>query len=163
MNQKLLISIILSSLVFLGCSEKNVPIDEASKQGVEANDMYAKVIAKSIKDCKEHNIVLDEKRTNEFMRQSPKATIEKAAKETENTSKKLCQFFEIETSLKKVKSVEAFTSKVIKSCEKVGVILSKDNIHKKVKNLPFFIIKKGLKMQRENSLDECKLMEEKSK
>lgn len=159
MNKKLLITGVMTSLLFLGCSEKTVVKDET----VKSMDSYDIVIAKSIKDCKEHNIILNEERTNEFMRRSPLKTIEKAAKQTAQTPKKLCMFFAEETSLEKVEKIDEFTAKVVGKCEKVGVTLPKDKIHEKITNLPFFVIKKGLAMQNEASLKECEVMKKKYK
>ncbi|CAA6823221.1 MAG: Unknown protein [uncultured Sulfurovum sp.] len=161
MNKTLLLTITISSLVLIGCGQKNVSKEETVKELSPKNDKYAQVVQKSLKDCKEHNILLDEARTDAFMHRSPEETISKAAESKVKTSKKLCQFFADETSLKKEAKVEEFTSKIVNGCQGVGVNLSKENIHKKIKNLPFFVIRKGLAMQKETSLQECELMQKK--
>lgn len=159
MYKALLLSVSLGSLLFVGCAEKKLSKDKVSKN----DDNYTIVINKSIKDCAEHNIILDEKRTNDFMRKSPKKTIDKAAAKKEKTAKELCQFFAEETSLEKVKKADEFVEIIVKSCDKVGVILPREGIEKQVKSLPFFVIRKGLSMQKDSSLEECRLMEEKYK
>jgi len=161
MNKELLISIIVTSLVVIGCSEKNVVSDKTVKELSKSDDIYAYVITKSINDCQEYNITLNEKRINDFIHQSPKSTIEKASKEEGKTPKKLCQFFAEEISDKKIEKVNIFTSKIINSCEKLGVTLFKDAIHRKIQNLPLFIIEKGLAMGDETSVKECALMKKK--
>ncbi len=157
MNKELCTVVILGSLLFIGCAEKNVVKEEV----VKSDDNYSIVITKSIKDCKEHNIILDEQRTNIFMRKSPKATIDKAAKSEVKANKKLCTFFAEETSLEKIEKIDEFTSVILKGCEKVGVSLPKENIHKKVQNLPFFVIRNGLLRKGDASLEECEFMKKK--
>jgi hypothetical protein len=159
----LIVVLSLGTLTFLGCAENNVVKDEVVKEISQSEKKYIIVIEKSLKDCKEYGIVLDEKRTSEFMHRSPAKTIEKAAKNKAKTPKKLCQFFEEETSDEKIVNIEAFTSKIMNACEKVGVTLPKEKIHKKITNLPFFVIKKGLAMQNETTVEECELMEKKYK
>jgi hypothetical protein len=159
MNKMLIIVLILAVAVFTGCSEKNI---EKEKR-IEANDVYTFVIKKSIRECKEHSIILNEKRTNDFMRRSPKNTIEKTAKQKGKTPKKLCLFFADETSDKKIEKVNEFTSKMINGCKKFGVTLSKEKIHDKIENLPLFVIKKGLALGDETSIEECELMGKKYK
>ena len=153
----------LGSLVFIGCAEKNIAKVEVNKKLVKNNDNYTLVLNRSIKECATYDIVLDEQRTNDFMRRSPQSTIDKTATDTRKMPKKLCQFFAGETSLDKIKNVEAFTSKVMNACEKVGVTLPKEKIHDKITNLPFFVIKKGLAMKNETTVEKCELMAKKYK
>ena len=162
MNKKISIALTVGGLLFLGCAEKNITKDSTLKEASSNNDVYSVVVAKSIRECQEHGITLDEDRTNAFMRRSPKATIEKAAVQEAKTPKKLCQFFSEETSLEKVKQVAMFTSKIITGCKQHGVELAKETIYSKVQKLPFFVIKKGLAMQGQSSLEECQLMGKKS-
>ena len=157
MNKILTMALIAGSVLFVGCAK------DEPKKDAEPKDIYAIVVNKSINECKEYNIILDEKRTNDFIRRTPKATIEKAAKETARTPQKLCQFFAEETSLEKAEKVNEFTTKLVTSCQEHGVTLSKEGIHNKVHNLPFFVIKKGLAMKNKSSLEECELMEKKYK
>lgn len=156
-------SLILTGLLFVGCSTTEPKKEEVAKKEevVKKPDIYSIVIEKSIKDCKTHNIMLDEKRTTEFLQKSPRVTIEKAAKQTEPTPKKLCEFFAEETSVEKIEQVDAFTNKIMDACEKLGVTLAKEKIHKTITTLPFFVIKKGLAMQNETSVEECQLMQKK--
>ena len=153
----------LGTLAFLGCAENNVVKDEIVKEVSESEKKYMLVVNKSLDDCKEHGIILDEQRTNDFMRRSPQATIDKTAADTRKMPKKLCQFFAGETSLEKIESIDAFTSKIMNACEKVAVTLPKEKIHDKITNLPFFVIKKGLAMKNETTVEECELMQQKYK
>ena len=153
----------LGALAFLGCAENTFVKDEVVKEVSENEKKYIIVIEKSLKDCKEHGIILDEKRTNDFMRRSPQATIEKTASDTRKMPKKLCQFFAGETSLEKIENVEKFTAKIINTCQALGVTLPKEKIHKKITNLPFFVIKKGLAMKNKTTVEECELMAKKYK
>ncbi|HHS92917.1 MAG TPA: hypothetical protein ENK82_06180 [Campylobacterales bacterium] len=155
--------LMVMALLFTACSEKSAVKKELEKQEEEskAEGNYSVVINKSIKECAEHNITLDRKRITNFMLKAPKATIDKTAQSKEKVSKELCQFFVEETSLEKIKKVEALSAKIIESCQKVGVKLSKEGINKKVETLPFFVIKKGLKLNKESSIEECELMQKK--
>ena len=152
----LIIVLSLGTLAFLGCANNKVVKDE-----VAVDDNHRIVAKKSIQDCKEHNIILDEKRTTAFMRRSPIETIKKAVKNKEKIPLKLCQFFAEETSLEKIEKIDAFTSKIMNACEKVGVTLPKEKIHNKITNLPFFVIRKGLAMKNETTVEECELMKKK--
>ncbi|CAA6808325.1 MAG: Unknown protein [uncultured Sulfurovum sp.] len=154
-------AVISGSLLFLGCSSKEPNKEVIAQEATASNDIYTKVINKSIQECQEHNITLDSKRTNEFMRRSPKKTIEVAAQETAKTPKKLCQFFAEETSVEKIEQSLVLANRIIQSCQKVGVNLPKDAIENKVRTLPFFVIRKGLSMNKESSLEECNLMQKK--
>jgi len=157
-------SFIITSLFFTACSEKSSVKKELDKQEeVLPEGNYSVVINKSIKDCAEHDIPLDKKRVTEFMLKTPKETIDKTAQSDEKMSKELCQFFVEETSLEKAKKAEELTSKIVASCEKVGVKLSEEGINRKVMSLPFFVIKKGLKLDKESSVEECELMKKKYK
>ena len=163
MKKTLLMALALGTLLFVGCSEKNMPKEELTKALVKTDDNYSIVINKSIKECGAYGIVLDEKRTNDFIRRSPKVTIDKAAGDTRKMPKKLCQFLQEETSLEKIESINAFTSKVINACEQLGVTLVEEKIHNRITKLPFFIIRKGLAMQGDTSVKECELMKKKYK
>lgn len=161
MNKFLVLTTLVGSLLFTACSEKNIAKDETLKVTDKSMDNYDIVIAKSIKDCQEHNIILNEERTDEFIRRSPLQTIEKAAKKTAQTPKKLCRFFAEETSLEKIEKVKEFTAKVIAKCVKLGVTLPKEKIYKRITKLPFFMIKKGLLIDNEASVKECEIMKKK--
>ena len=158
---KLRLGLIIISLLFFGCAKTNVGKDSNSKNSMKKDDPYAIVISKSIKDCKAYEILLDEKRTSDFMRKSPRKTIVEAANNKNKTTRKLCHFFAEETSLEKVEKANEFTSRIINGCEKVGVPLAQDKIHKKVSTLPFFVVKKALTLQVETSVEECELMKKK--
>ena len=163
MNKFLVITLTFGTLMFLGCSEKNVVNDKVKKEVSENEKKYIVVIKKSLMNCKEHGIILDERRTNDFMRRSPQSTIDKTAADTRKMPKKLCQFFAEETSLEKIEKIDAFTSKIMNACEKVGVTLPKEKIHSKITNLPFFVINRGLAMKNETTVEECELMAKKYK
>ena len=162
-NMNKMLGIVLILLVFLvmGCTEKNITKDKMVNEVSKNKDKYDLVITKSINDCKEHNITLNEERTNDFMRRSPQSIIDKTAADTRKIPKKLCQFFADETSLEKIEHIDAFTSKIMSSCKEVGVTLAKEKIHNKITNLPFFVIKKGLEMKNKTTAQKCKLMQKK--
>jgi len=157
MYKSMFLAIGLAILLLVGCAQTGIDKKEVTK----SDDNYTLVINKSIKDCAEYEIFLNEKRTNHFMRRSPKKTIDKASIRSEKTPQKLCQFFAEETSLEKIEGAKKLAGRIIVSCEKVGVALPKEGIENKVRNLPFFIIKKGLSLEKDSSLEECELMKEK--
>lgn len=168
MNKSLFATLTLGTLLFVGCAEKGLTKTEPTKEAVvsqvekeptASEDLYGFVIAKSIRECKEHNITLDKQRTSDFMRKSPRATIEKAAQSEVKASRDLCNFFAEETSVEKAEKVDEFVAKLMTSCSKVGIALPEEAIHNKVRSLPFFVIKKGLAMENESTLEECQLME----
>ncbi|CAA6806064.1 MAG: Unknown protein [uncultured Sulfurovum sp.] len=159
MTKLLTLTAMLGGLLFVGCSTTEPKKIEIAK----TPDIYSVVINKSIKDCKAYDIVLDEKRTNQFIRRSPKVTIEKAAKETAQTPKELCQFFAGETSLDKIEKVKKFSARVIQSCDDVGITLPKEGIYDRVSKLPLVVLTKALTMENKSTLEECKLMEKKYK
>lgn len=161
MNKILITILSLGTLAFLGCAETNVVKDEVIKEVSQSEKKQILVIKKSIEDCKEHGIILNEERTSTFIRRSPQTTIDKTAADTRKMPKKLCQFFAGETSLEKIESIKAFTSKIINACAKIDVTLPKEKIHDKITNLPFFVIKQGLAMKNETTTEECKLMKKK--
>ena len=166
MNKLLFPILILGTLLFVGCSEKNIVKEEIAPvptAPTASEDVYGFVIAKSIRECAEHNITLNPERTDEFMRRSPKSTIDKAAQSEVKTTQDLCHFFSEETSLEKLERIDELANKIISSCEKVGISLPRETIHNKVHKLPFFIIKKGLAMEDDSSLEECQVMEQKYK
>jgi hypothetical protein len=157
MTKKYFLRLAILTLLFVGCAEKHI-IKEESKTIVKPDDNRTLVINKTIKECAEHTIILDRERTTDFMQRTPQATIEKAIKNQEKTSKDLCQFFEKETSAEKIEKADELASKIMASCQKVGVKLSEKGIQNKVIGLPFFIIEKGLKVQSESTVQECELM-----
>ena len=163
MNKILPMALVTGTLLFIGCAEKDLKKDEVSNVPVANNDVYDVVVNKSIKDCQEYGIALNKERTNDFMRRSPKKTIEQAAQQEAKTPQKLCQFFAEETSPEKIEQADLFANKIIKGCATTGVTLSETAIRSKVLSLPFFVIKKGLASNDQTSLKECQLMEQKYK
>jgi len=161
MKKRILITGFVSTLLFLGCAEQNVVKDKVLQKTPKSNDGYAILANKSIADCKTYDILLDEKRIHAFMRKSPQKTIDKALKDKEKTSKKLCLFFADETSVEKIEKAKEFSAKVLGKCKEVGVSLPKEKIHEKISNLPFFMIKKGLMINNKASVKECELMKKK--
>ncbi|CAA6812564.1 MAG: Unknown protein [uncultured Sulfurovum sp.] len=156
-------ALVTGTLLFVGCAEKEIKKDAVANVPVASNDVYDVVVNKSIKDCQEYDITLNKERTNDFMRRSPKKTIEQAAQQEAKTPQKLCEFFAEETSPEKIEQVELFSNKIIKGCANAGVTLSETGIRSKILSLPFFVIKKGLASNDQTSLKECQLMEKKYK
>jgi hypothetical protein len=155
MSTKYFLGLVILTLLFVGCAEKNVTKDKTVEQ-LDKNT--TQVINKSIQECATYNITLDRARTTEFMRRTPKKTIEKTIQSKEKTPKELCQFFEQETSIEKREKAHELALRILASCQKVGVKLSEQGIQKKVMGLPFFLIQKGLKVNNQSTVEECELM-----
>ncbi len=160
MNKMLIAIFVLSGLFLVGCTTDKIA-KEAPAEVKKEESIYSVVIQKSLKECQEHNISLDEKRITQFMHRSPRATIEKAANQKEKMPQKLCRFFAQETSDEKLEKVEEFTEKVVNGCKKVGVMLPNEKIYHKIQTLPLFVIKEGLALNSKPTTQECEMMKQK--
>lgn len=146
------------TLLFIGCSEKNI-MKESEGRANYGDANRTLVINKSLQECAEHNILLDRTRTRNFMQRTPQNKINQALKNKDKTSKKLCQFFEQETSLEKLKKADELASRILVSCEKVGVRLSEQGIKERVLGFRLFVIDEGLKVKSNSTVQECELMQ----
>lgn len=148
--------------VFLGCVG-NEPKSEVKKELSTQEKKYQQVTMKTITDCKEQGIELDEKRTSAFINKFPKENIDKIAAVSKKMPKDNCQFFADEISEEKVTKVNELVSKSMKACKKYGIDLNEGFLQKKASRIPLFLIKKLLASQASTSQKECQVLHDKSK
>jgi len=157
-----------SMFLFLGCMG-NTPTKETPK--VEAPNReetqqlmtplevkYAKVVEKTIGDCKKHGISLDENRTSKFVHRFPQADIDKIITITRDLPQKNCQFFADETSVEKEEKIETLVAKAISSCKVFNVELNENALRSRATKIPLIIIKRMLATTNETSSAECQEM-----
>lgn len=161
-NKKVILLSISSMLIFFGCAGNEVKVQPKKELTVQEKK-YQQVTLKTISDCKEHGIELDEKKTTTFINNFPEEDIDKIVAVTKKMPKKNCQFFADEISEEKVNKVNELVSKTMNACKEFGVNLNESFLQKKASRIPLFIIKKVLATQGAASQKECQAMYDKSK
>jgi len=169
-KKKLFVAIGMGSmLLFLGCSGKELSKEEVKSDTSVVKELsveekkYDLVIQKTINDCKEHQIVLDEKRITAFVHKFPQADIDKIVTIEKKLPKANCQFFADEISVEKEEKVKEITKKTLNSCSEYGVSLNEEFLFKKASSIPLFVLKKVLASTTKTTEKECQVMKSKEK
>ena len=157
-KKKVLMGLSITSMILLlGCSGKS---DEVKPKELSPDEeKYNLVLAKTLKDCKVHEVILDENRASEFIHKFSKEEIEKAVSVTKELPKKNCLFIADEISEEKDEKVKMFVDKARDRCKEFGVELSAEKLTKKANKIPLFVIRKILENPNESTEQECKAME----
>ena len=157
-KKKVLVGLSVASMLLLvGCAGTNEEVKPKEVSPEEAK--YDLVLKKTLKDCKAHEVVLDEKKTSNFIHKFSKEEIEKAMKITREIPKKNCLFIADEISDEKDEKVKLFVNKAKERCMEFGVELSSEKLTKQANKIPLFVIKKILENPNESTEKECKSME----
>jgi len=164
-KKKILVAISMGSmLLFLGCAEKEVKPEVTPAIEFTGNaKKYDLVIQKTINDCKEHQIILDENRITAFVHKFPESDIDKIITIKTKLPKENCQFFADETSSEKGQKVKELVSKTLSACSSYGVNLDEKFLFNKASSIPLFILKKVLAAKNKSTEEECKSMKAKEK
>ena len=163
---KKLLTIGVSGFLFLGCAgDKPSPSSESKKEVTEPpkelsaqEKKYEQVVAKTINDCQEHGIELNQERTAKFVGKFSPADIDKIVTITTKIPKRNCQLFADETSLEKVEKVKVAVTKTVDECKALGVELDREKVEQHISKIPLFVIKKVLEANRESSKEDCQKM-----
>ena len=156
-----------SMLLFLGCTGNEPQKEEVKSEVVAVKELsadekkYQLVIKKTIDDCKEHQVVLDEERITAFVHKFPQSDIDKIVTIETKLPKANCQFFADETSVDKEVKVKELVSKTLSACSEYGVNLNEEFLFKKASRIPLFVIKKVLAATNKTTEEECKGMKAK--
>ena len=148
---------VASMLLLLGCVGSNEEVKPKVVSPEEAK--YNLVLEKTLKDCKIHDVKLDEKRTSDFIHKFSKEEIDKAVKITREIPKKNCLFIADEISDEKGEKVKLFVKKAKERCQEFGVELSSEKLTKQANKIPLFVIRKILENSNESTKEECTAME----
>jgi len=148
---------VASMLLLLGCVGTNEEVKPKVVSPEEAK--YNLVLEKTLKDCKAHEVILDEKKTDAFIHKFSKEEIEKAVKITREIPKKNCLFIADEISDEKGEKVKLFVEKAQGRCKEFGIELSAEKLSIQANKIPLFVIKKILENPNESTEKECQAME----
>lgn len=160
---KKLLTIGVTGFLFLGCmgdnptptSDANKKLSEPKKELTEQEKKYQKVIDKTINDCKENGIELNQERTEQFVKRFSQADVDKIVTITAKIPKRNCQLFSDETSLEKVEKVKVAVKKTVEECNILGVKLNKEAVEKHISKIPLFVIKKVLEANKDSTKEDC--------
>ena len=169
---KTLLTLGISGLLFLGCagekpspstssstsSETKEKVSTPKKELTEEEKKYAQVVEKTINDCKEHGIELNQERTEQFVGKFSPEDIDKIVTITAKIPKRNCQLFADETSLEKVEKVKVAVTKTVDECKALGVELDREKVEKHISKIPLFVIKKVLEANRASTKEDCEKM-----
>jgi hypothetical protein len=167
-KKKIIVAMSMGSMfLFLGCSGKEPSKEEVKVEHREVKELsvnekkYALVVKKTVDDCKEHQIMLDEKRITAFVNKFPQSDIDKIVTIETKLPKANCQFFADETSVEKEEKVKEIVAKTLSACSEFGVNLNEKFLFKKASSIPLFVIKKVLAATNKTTENECKGMKAK--
>ncbi len=163
----------VTGFIFLGClaskpssisepkqeqSEVKKEVTKATKELSEQEKKYAQVVNKTINDCKENGIELNQERTEKFVGRFSPADINKIVTITAKIPKRNCQLFAAETSLEKEEKVKVAVEKTVNECKALGVDLDTKAVEAHIMKIPLFVIKKVLEANRASTKEDCEKM-----
>ena len=170
---KKILAIGISGFIFLGCagdkpsplskskkelSEPKKEVVEQKKELTEQEKKYEQVVDKTINDCQEHGIELNQERTKKFVGRFSPTDINKIVTITTKIPKRNCQFFADETSLEKEEKVKVAVTKTVDECKALGVDLDKKAVAEHIIKIPLIVIKKVLEANRTSTKEDCEKM-----
>ena len=163
-NKKNIMALSLIGIMAMtGCAGTAPKKEEVVKEEVAVSPEKAKynlVVKKTIDDCKEQGVELDEKRTDAFINKFPQSEIDKIVTITHKLPKKNCLFFADEISEEKEQKVEEIVRKTIKQCKEYTINLDETLLTEKAKGIPLFILRRILAKEKLSTEAECQHMAE---
>ncbi len=147
------------AIMFTACTTNEPKPKKMTPQEIK----YEQVIKKTIDDCKEQGVELDNKRTSDFVHKFPKKEIDEIVKVTNKLPKKNCLFFKDEISVEKEEKAKEVVTKAIDECKAFGIELNEEALTKRAMKIPLFVIKKMLAANGSTTEQECNVMRDKFK